>query len=867
MSDLKHGSPTWWNKEVEDRTRALRKNWLDAADKLVAQYEAEDRDTNTAVFNILFSNTETLLPALYNSTPRPDVARRYTSRTAQRELDSAVGQAAERLLEYSEDSNTNDYGCFDNEIREAVLHALVPGQGQTRVRVVEEEGHQQLVYDTLAYDRFIWQYARKWCQVSWVGFGYDLNQAGFESQFPEFCRTEVYRKWAIGGWKALKEKFDSDPNSKPRDDKTGQRREPSLLVWEIWDYPGQRLVWICDNFKDEFVRHERYPFKLSSRFPCPTPLSFIKRNNNLDPKPPYALYEAQDRELQEVSRRFLRVVKAIRARGAYNSKLTELEKIFGEDSDNALIAVENADFLMQDGKGFDNAIWMVPIDMLVQVATQLAEARENIKQTIYEITGIGDLLRGQAESTQTAQQASTQSAWGTLRVKRMQGDVSIFCRELFRIGYEFMVNTYSQATIADITKLEYLTKEQKLSYQKTMAQFQQQQQHLQQAFQEAMAQHAQIAQQAQASGQPVPPAPQPPPQQPPPLPPDQLRLMSFPTWEEILEVMRNKFERTYRVDIETNSTVDLEATEDKAAMSEFMNAFGQMAAGLENMSQTGILPYDVSKEIVGEMLRRFRFGRRVEQLLEMAQPPQGNAQAQAQQAEMLKQQHAAEVAAKDSQIQGVRAQLREAQAEFAKEKVELVSALTKEKIELTTARGQAQIDGKIAEHASALKDVTHATEKGAMRHEIAGAQRQTEMERMNHLGTKNTHQQELFSRDQQLAGFKNDADREKFAHEQESNRRDLDMHEQELEHNHEKRKLETGLQQTELKHATERSKEAKKAADSPAGHTEALKGLIEHTKGLAESMQKLHEAVHSPRETVIEIGPDGKKRGISRVAH
>jgi hypothetical protein len=865
MSEMKQGSPAWWNKEVEDRCKALRKAWLDNADNLIDKYEAEARDNVNPTFNILYSNTETLLPALYNSTPRPDVARRYTTSTAERLLDSAVGQCSERLLEYSEDSCTTDYGSFDQEIRESVLHALVPGQGQTRVRVLQEKGHQQLVYDTLAYDRFIWQYARKWCQVSWVGFGYDLNQEGFESQFAKFCATSEYKKWAVGGWKALQQKFDEEqPNSKPRNEQTGQRREPSLLVWEIWDHPSQELKWICDQFKDDFIHEEPYPFHLTTRFPCPDPLVFVKRNNNLTPKPLYELYEAQDKELQEVSRRLLRVIKAIRARGAYNAKLTELEKIFSEDSDNALIPVENADFLMADNKGFENAIWMVPIDMLVEVATKLAESREQIKQTIYEITGIGDLLRGQAEASQTAAQASTQNAWGTLRLKRMQSDVQIFCRALFRIALEFMVNTYSQATIQDITKLEYLTQGEKETYTRQMAQYKMQLQLVQK-------QQQQQAEQAQALGaQPEPPMPPPPP----PVPPDKLRLMTFPVWEEIIDTMRNKFERTYRVDVETNSTVDLEATEDKQSMSEFMNAFGQMAAGLQNMQESNLLPYDLIKEILGEMLRRFRFGRRVEQILEMAQAPQGNGQQQAAAVEAMKQQSAAQLAAKDAQIQGVRAQLREAEANYAKEKIELVNALKQKEVELATARGQAQIDGKIAEHESALKDVQHATEKQGLQTQVSGAQRQTEMERLNHQQTKVGHQGELFARDQELGKQQLEGEKTKFGYEKDLAGKELEGKARDVGHTTEVGQLKLANSGQSVKHSiedNERTKKeaeaSKKAKDEPAAHTEALKGLIEHTKGLAESMQKLHEAVHAPRETVIEVGPDGKKRGISKVMH
>jgi hypothetical protein len=742
MSDLKQGSPEWWCAQIQDRTKSLRKLWLDRADKIVAKYEMEDRSTENAVFNILYSNTETLLPALYNSTPRPDVSRRYTMATAERRLDSAVGQVAERLLEYSEDSCTTDYEPFDQAVRSAVLHALVPGMGQIRVRMLQEEGHQELVYDSLAYDRFLWSYARKWCDVQWVAFGYDLTQEGFENQFPEFCKTAEYKKWAIGGWKGLKDKFDQDPTNLPRNWETGQRMQPALIVWEVWDHAERCIYFICDQFRKRFLKKDGYPFEMTSKFPCPSPLQLVKRNNNLTPKAPYELYEDQDKELQEVSRRFLRVVKAIRARGAYDSRLTELEKIFSQDSDNALVPMEGASSL-GDGADLSKAIWMVPIDTLITTATKLAEAREQIKQTIYEITGIGDILRGQGEADETAAGAAIKNSWGTLRLKRLQNDVSYFCRDLFRIGFEFMSNLYTPATVQDITKLEYLFAAEKKQYQVAMGRFQQLQQQAQMAYQQA-------AQQAQAQGGQPPP---PPPQQPPPVPPDKLRMMDFPVWEEILQVMRDKFERTYRIDIETNSTIDLEATEDKQSMSEFMNAFGQMAAGLQAMAEGGLIPFDVTKEIIGELLRRYRFGRRVEQMLEMAQPPQGNQGAQQAAQAAQAAQFQAQLAGAKSETQAVREQMERERAQFAKEKVEWAGTLKMKEIALTSAKGEASLDSKIADHNLAAKDAGHAAEKLGLTNQIGGVQRNLEMERLNGQRQGLSHQQELFGRDQKLGNL------------------------------------------------------------------------------------------------------------------
>ena len=841
MAELKQGSACWWNAQIEDRVKGLRKLWLDEADKVVAKYEAEDRTTENCVFNILYSNTETLLPALYNSTPRPDVSRRYSMASPERKLDSAVGQVAERLLEYSADSCTTDYGTFDAEVRAAVLHALVPGMGQVRIRFLEEEGHQELVYDALAYDRFLWSYARKWCHVTWVAFGCDLNQEGFESQFPKFCRTADYRKWAEGGWKALKDKFDQDPTSKPRDWQTGQRLEPALVVWEIWNHEKKEIKWVCSNFEDDFLLEEPYPFNMTTRFPCPEPLGFVKRNNNLTPKPLYDLYRDQDRELQEISRRLLRVARAIRARGAYDARLAEFEQIFGQDSDNALIPIMNAGAL--ENGGLDKAIWFVPIDMLMKVATELLAARESIKQTIYEITGVGDLIRGQAESVQTAVQAGEQSKWATLRLKRWQNDVAYFCRDLFRIGFEFMANLYSAGTIADITKLEYLHAAEKQAYQNAMGQYQLKMQQMQ----------AQQAQMAQAAGPGAGAPPPPPPQIPPPVPPDKLAMMEFPTWEEICQVMRDKFERTYRIDVETNSTVDLEATEDKQSMAEFMNAFGQMAAGMQNMVETGMLSFDVSKAIMGELFRRYRFGRSVEQFIEQMKPPQGAGQGAAAglQAQMQAstEKFQAQLATKDTQVGQVREMLERERAQAKNSSTEMIGKIKELEIQLTAARAEKQVGDSLHTTQLAQKDVQHATQLG-------GVQRNLEQERLNKAGMQNQHQQELFTKDNQIGSLQQQGMFKDQEHKMALGEKEQEIGGLKAAHDGEKRQM-------HLDHGVAGLKEKMAAAKAPqpAAPDHAKQALDQHLKALEGIVQR----VGAPRETTIEVGPDGKKRGISKI--
>ena len=135
-----------WLDDISRRLRALRKHWLDDAEKCVDIYEAQD----SVPFNILYSNTETLFPALYNSTPRPEVIRRYTQIDVDRLLDSALAQSGERLLEYLADSNVLEYETFDSCVRNAVLGALVPGAGIARTTPPDETTFLNALNSTVA---------------------------------------------------------------------------------------------------------------------------------------------------------------------------------------------------------------------------------------------------------------------------------------------------------------------------------------------------------------------------------------------------------------------------------------------------------------------------------------------------------------------------------------------------------------------------------------------------------------------------------------------------------------------------------------------------------------------------------------------
>src|SRR5437870_13370579 len=114
-----------WKKELQLASKR-EKEWRERSEKIVERYRGEEKKKNR--FNVLWSNTEILRPAYYNSKPSPDVRRRF------RDADP-VGKAVSEVLERSLIVVT-DGSSTDTSLKNDVLDGLLSGRGLSRVRYV-----------------------------------------------------------------------------------------------------------------------------------------------------------------------------------------------------------------------------------------------------------------------------------------------------------------------------------------------------------------------------------------------------------------------------------------------------------------------------------------------------------------------------------------------------------------------------------------------------------------------------------------------------------------------------------------------------------------------------------------------------------
>lgn len=597
----------FWCQEIDD-ARKREKCFRKLARKVVSIYETDKKED--LPFNILYSNTETLQSALYNSTPRPSVNRRFKDEDPTAKVASKL---VTRYLEYFIDSNDRDYSNFDEMMQSAVAEALVPGRGVTRFKYeaetetipaseeIAEDGtvttipeSEKVVYETVCgeeipWDRLSFGYAKRWSEVPWLAIEHFMSREDLVKNFGEEKGRAIKLTVteAVGG-----DKEDGEDSPPPKD-----LGEATLArVYEIWDKLEKEVIFICPEEKT-ILKTVPDPLQLSGFYPIPRPLVFGKKLSSLVPVPLYAYYEEQDKELNRITIRINKIVKALKVRGFYDSSLQGIEKVLTA-ADNELLPAENVAAL-QDGKTLDKSIWLMPIEKLINVLQQLYLQRTQVKAIIYEITAIADIMRGASAASETlgAQQIKTQ--WGSLRLRRLQVESQRYVRDCLRIAGEIAFKHLSQETIMATVNLQLPTREQKAQAQGMI--------------QQARQQYQAMAAQAQATGQQPPPQPQ--------VPPQAQAMLSLPAVEDVLELLKSDLHRNYKVDIETNSTIEADSAEEKKDVGEFLNALAQFLNGALPMVQSGMMPFDVVKEILGAVTRRFKFGVDIEDALKKMQAP------------------------------------------------------------------------------------------------------------------------------------------------------------------------------------------------------------------------------------------------------
>jgi len=462
-----------WYKTIMGYERSY-KRWEARVDRIVKKYKDDSRyDRNpNARFNILWSNVQTIQPAIFARLPRPDVSRRFRD-------NDPIGRVASMMLERALEFELEHYGDYKSAMNNSVLDRLLGGRGVAWVRYephivaeeagepddgfeitedadeaeteggIENESQERIEYECCPVD-----------YVHWKDFGHTIARTWEEV-------TAVWRKVYMSR-PALVERFGEDLgykiplDTKPDDLKQSYKSDDGVyeaLIYEIWDKETGKVLWISKSL-GKILDERDDPLQLENFWPCPKPLYSTLTTDSLEPIPDFVIYQDQARELDALCDRIDGLINALKVRGVYDASATELQRLFSEGENNTLIPVHNW-MAFAEKQGMKGAIDLVDITPFASALQSCYQAMEQVKGQIYELMGIADIQRGQSDPNDTlgAQIIKSNNAAG--RLKTQQHAVVDFATSLLCIKAQIICNHFTDDTIIKISGAMQLSEEDK----------------------------------------------------------------------------------------------------------------------------------------------------------------------------------------------------------------------------------------------------------------------------------------------------------------------------------------------------------------------------------------------------------------------
>lgn len=441
------------------------KKWEGRVEKIIDRYKDKEGSTRKSVrFNVLWSNVQTLKAATYARMPQPDVSRRFKDQ-------DPVGRVAGMLLERALEFEVNHYDDFGATLRECVYDRFLGGRATAWVRYdptfkqvqsgqeaddgfqptedaeAESEAAEELDFECAPVD-----------YVHWKDFGHSVARTWEEVEV-------VWRKVYLTRPK-LVEMFGDEGNKIPLDsnpdEKTSVRGSADTdavnkmgLIYEIWDKATGKCLFLSRSL-GKIIKEMDDPLELEQFFPCPRPLYATLTTDSLVPIPDPALYQDQANSLNVLADRIDGLIKQLQVKGVYNAEFTELARLFTEAENGTLVPVKNW-MALAEKQGLKGSIDLIEIAPIAQALNEAYQAFEAIKNQIYELTGISDIIRGDTAASETATAQQIKNSYASMRLKVYQDEVERFATRLLQMKAQIICKHFDAETILQIGAADQLS--------------------------------------------------------------------------------------------------------------------------------------------------------------------------------------------------------------------------------------------------------------------------------------------------------------------------------------------------------------------------------------------------------------------------
>lgn len=653
-----------WLERIESAWKR-EDSWAKDAERAVRAYTNEAKGTGDGKlydYNILHSNVETIVPAIINSPPVPDIRRRFGDADP---VAKSLSDIIERAIIVQVDDSR-----LATELEGQAQDGFLAGRGVIRLRfyaddgenetsaleeakdAAEEDGHEVGETDAVGEDRPDGEPAAAAAgndyqsgaqpMVAEQGAGVKNECIKFEAVSWRDYQHGPAKRWEDRPWESFRHVMEKEEitgfadrslvtaQSEPGTSMFGEY-DGDIVVYEIWDKRAKKVLFVTD--KGEVVKELPDPLGLTNFFPTSRPVQPIELVGRLMPVTPFSIYTKLADELDILTKRIRIITAAMKIKGAFIGAIAEDIKQLATADDNELIPISGVEMMAQLG-GLDKAITWWPVEKFYPVLAELFKNRDLTKQAIYEITGISDIVRGASKASETLGAQQIKSQWGSLRIQKMQRMMERSARDLFVMMAEIIPTRFSYETLEAMTGIPIILRPTDTP----------------EVVQQKLALH---------------------------------------------QLMGQKITTYYRVDVESESTIRADLTMKKQEAAEFLTGSAAYFAAVGPLVQQGQLPAEAALEIYASNARLFNLGKSVEdtiehmvqQAKEKAEEAKNNPQPPQPSPEQIKAQ---------AEAQGMQADQQRKQAEFQAKAQEAIAKANTERL-AAQAKAEADEADRVAE--------------------------------------------------------------------------------------------------------------------------------------------------------------------------
>lgn len=464
------GQAKRWTIEFAAARKDIKK-WQDRGDKVVARF-LDERDESTGEgsrktdsrLNLFTSNVQTTRCIMYGNVPKVDVTRRFADSAD--DVARVSCEVMERVLNADIQKDGDSYA---DAVGAVLDDRLLPGGGFARLRYVVEMEDGEATPPILAPDGteaapavpaqprkkceyvdtdyvywkdVLWSTSRTWSDVRWVGFRADMSRDALNKRFGE----DVGGKIPLGANKSR------DSNGGEVD---GQKNNPwgRASVWEIWSKEDRKVAWFVEGYP-EVLEEKEDPLELDGFYPCPKPFFANVTTSRFIPTPDFVFAQDLYDEVDRVTNRIKLLSEVVMVRGVYDKANKEVQRLLTEGGQNELIPVDNFALFNEKG-GLAGAVQWLPLDMVVNALNVLTQHRTTLMTLVDMVSGMSDIVRGQAQTNTTATEQSIKAKFASVRLQALRDEFARFCSDLQRLKAEIISKHFDESTLLEQANTAY----------------------------------------------------------------------------------------------------------------------------------------------------------------------------------------------------------------------------------------------------------------------------------------------------------------------------------------------------------------------------------------------------------------------------